>query len=139
LCKKLGRPEFGSDPRFATLQARAANQNAVYAEIGALTQKFTRRELMEILGGHIPFGPVFDVSDIVADPHFRARDMVVEIEHPGVDEKLAIAGVPVRLSVTPGGVRRRAPLLGEHTEEVMRSLGFAASAVEQLRAEQVVK
>src|SRR6266581_1064296 len=139
LCEKLGRPDLGCEERFATLEARAGNQNAVYAEIGALTRQFTRRELMEMLGGHVPFGPVFDVSDIIADPHFRARDMVVELDHPGVEEKLAIAGVPVRLSATPGGVFRRAPLLGEHTDEVMRSLGFSAADVERLRAEQVVK
>jgi crotonobetainyl-CoA:carnitine CoA-transferase CaiB-like acyl-CoA transferase len=87
----------------------------------------------------VPFGPVFDVSDIVADEHFRARGMVVELDHPGVSEKLKIAGVPVRLSETPGGVRRRAPFLGEQTEEVMASLGFAAAEIARLRAEQVVK
>jgi len=139
LCEKLGRPELGCEPRFATREARAGNQDAVYAEIGALTRQFTRRELMEMLGGHVPFGPVFDVSDIVADAHFRARDMVVELDHPGVDERLAIAGVPVRLSATPGGVFRRAPLLGEQTDEVMRSLGFSAAEIDRLRAEQVVK
>ena len=139
LCEKLGRAELARDPRFVTRESRAANQDAVYAEIGAATVQFTRHELMQILGGHVPFGPVFDVSDVVADPHFRARDMVVELEHPGVDEKLAIAGVPIRMSITPGGVRRRAPLLGEQTNELMRALGFKAAEIERLRAEQVVK
>jgi len=64
---------------------------------------------------------------------------VVELDHPGVEEKLAIAGVPVRLSATPGGVRRRAPLLGEQTDEVMRGLGFSATEIDRLRAEQAVK
>jgi crotonobetainyl-CoA:carnitine CoA-transferase CaiB-like acyl-CoA transferase len=139
LCEKLGRPELTRDPRFETREGRAGNQNAVYAEIGASTKQFTRHELMEILGGHVPFGPVFDVSDIVADPHFRARNMVVELDHPGVDEKLAIAGVPVRLSATPGGVFRRAPLLGEQTDELMQSLGFSAAEIDRLRVEQVVR
>ena len=139
LCGKLGRPELAREERFATRELRAANQNALYAEVGALTQTFTRRQLMAILGGHVPFGPVFDVSDIVADAHFRARDMVVELDHPGVDDKLAIAGVPVRLSATPGGVFRRAPLLGEQTDEVMRDLGFSPEQINRLRAEQVVK
>ena len=139
LCEKLGKAELAADPRFGSREARAKNQDAVYAAIGALTQQFTRRELMDLLGGKVPFGPVFDVSDIVADEHFRARGMVVELDHPGVSEKLKIAGVPVRLSETPGGVRRRAPFLGEQTEEVMASLGFAAAEIAQLRAEQVVK
>ena len=139
LCEKLGCPQLARDPRFASRELRAANQNALYEEIGGLTQKSTRRELMDLLGGHVPFGPVFDVSDIVADPHFRGRDMVVELDHPGVDEKLAIAGVPVRLSATPGGIRRRAPLLGEQTDDVMQSLGFSATEIERLRAERVVR
>jgi len=139
LCAKLGRPELARDPRFLTRESRAANQDALYAEVGALTGNFTRHELMKVLGGHVPFGPVFDVSDIVADPHFRGREMVVEMEHPGVEEKLAIAGVPIRMSATPGGVRRRAPLLGEQTEDLMRALGFAGAEIERLRAEQVVK
>jgi crotonobetainyl-CoA:carnitine CoA-transferase CaiB-like acyl-CoA transferase len=139
LCEKLGRPELAREGRFATREARAGNQNAVYEEIGALTRKFTKRELMAILGGHVPFGPVFDVSEIVADEHFRARAMVVELDHPGIEEKLAIAGVPVRLSATPGGVFRRAPLLGEQTDEVMRGLGFSPAEIDRLRLEQVVK
>ena len=139
LCEKLGRPELVREERFLTREARAGNQNAVYAEIGALTQRFTRRELMAMLGGHVPFGPVFDVSDIVGDPHFRARDMVVEVEHPGVEEKLAIAGVPVRLSATPGGVFRRAPLLGEQTDEVMHGIGFSAADIDRLKTEQVIR
>src|SRR5262245_38800876 len=139
LCEKLGCPELAADPRFASRESRAANQNALYAEIGALIEKRTRRELMELLGGHVPFGPVFDVSDIVADPHFRAREMVVEVDHPGVNRKLAIAGVPVRLSATPGGIFRRAPLLGEQTDEVMAGLGFSAAEIAQLRTEFVIR
>jgi crotonobetainyl-CoA:carnitine CoA-transferase CaiB-like acyl-CoA transferase len=139
LCEKLGAARLACDPRFATREDRARNQDAVYAEIGALTRRHTRRELMQLLGGHVPFGPLFDVTDIVADPHYRARDMVVELDHPGVPGKLAIAGVPVKLSQTPGGVRRRAPLLGEHTDVVMQSLGFSTNEVAHLRAANVLK
>jgi len=139
LCRLIGRPDLIDDPRFRTREDRAANQDQVYAQVGAFTAARTRHELMGLLGGQVPFGPVFDVSDIVADPHFRARDMVVELDHPGMMRKLAVAGVPIRLSETPGGVRRRAPLLGEQTDEVLRGCGFSAPEVERLRAANIVK
>ena len=139
LCEKLGAGQLACDPRFATREDRARNQDAVYAEISALTRRHTRRELMQLLGGQVPFGPVFDVSDIVADPHFLARDMVVQVDHPDVPARLAIAGVPVKLSQTPGGVRRRAPLLGEQTDAVMQSLGFSSSELARLRTANVLK
>jgi crotonobetainyl-CoA:carnitine CoA-transferase CaiB-like acyl-CoA transferase len=139
LVRLIGRAGLATDSRFASREARAANQDALYAEIGAFTQTRTRRELMAVLGGKVPFGPVFDVSDIVTDPHFCAREMVVALDHPGLDRKLAIAGVPVRLSQTPGAVRRRAPLLGEQTDEILAGVGFPADAIARLREAGVVK
>ena len=139
LCRLMGTPELARDPRFLTRESRRAHQDALYAEVGAFTARHTRRELMAILGGHVPFGPVFDVSDIVADPHFRARDMVVPLEHPGVSAKIPVAGVPIRLSETPGGIHRRAPLLGEDTDAVLGMLKVSAAEIERLRAAQVVK
>jgi crotonobetainyl-CoA:carnitine CoA-transferase CaiB-like acyl-CoA transferase len=139
LCQLIGREDLIADPRFGSRQERSAHQNAVYAEIGAYTSQHTRRELAALLGGRVPFGPVYDVTDVVADAHFRARDMVVDLDHPGLTQKLAVAGVPVRLSHTPGGVRRRAPLLGEQTDEVLRGCGFSADAIAQLRHNGIVK
>jgi crotonobetainyl-CoA:carnitine CoA-transferase CaiB-like acyl-CoA transferase len=63
----------------------------------------------------------------------------VELDHPGLDQKLAVAGVPIRFSDTPGAVWRRAPLLGEHSEEVLRSCGLSAPAIAHLRAGGIVK
>jgi crotonobetainyl-CoA:carnitine CoA-transferase CaiB-like acyl-CoA transferase len=139
LCRLIERPDLIADPRFGSQQERATHQIAVYTEIGAYTAQRTRRELAALLGGHVPFGPVYDVTDIVTDPHFRARDMVVELDHPGLDQKLAVAGVPIRFSDTPGKIWRRAPLLGEHTDEVLRSCGLSAPAIAHLRADGIVK
>jgi len=139
LCRLMGRADMAADPRFATREARHAHQDAVYAEVSAFTERHTRRELMDILGGQVPFGPVFDVSDIAADQHFRARDMVVPLDHPGTSGKRAVAGVPIRLSETPGGVRRRAPLLGEDTDKVLTALGLSPAAIERLRADKAVR
>jgi crotonobetainyl-CoA:carnitine CoA-transferase CaiB-like acyl-CoA transferase len=139
LCRLIGRPDLIADARFGSQQERATHQNEVYAEIGAYTAQRTRRELAAVLGGRVPFGPVYDVTDIAADAHFRARDMVVELDHPGLDQRPAVAGVPVRLSDTPGEIWRRAPLLGEHTDEVLRGCGFSAHLIACLRANGVVK
>ncbi|MEL0082541.1 MAG: CoA transferase, partial [Gammaproteobacteria bacterium] len=69
-----------------------------------------------------------DVTDILGDAHFQLRDMLVELDHPGVDGKFTVAGTPLKLGLTPGGVRQRAPLLGEHTEEILAQLPAEASA-----------
>jgi len=139
LCGLIDRPDLIADPRFSSQQERATHQNAVYTEIGTYSMQRTRRELAALLGGHVPFGPVYDVTDIVADAHFRTREMVVELDHPGLDKKLAVSGVPIRLSDTPGEIWRRAPLLGEHTEEVLRGCGLSAQSIDQLRTAGIVK
>ena len=76
--------------------------------------------------------------DIFDDPHYRIREMIVDVEHPGCAEPVQIAGVPIKMSATPGGVRRRAPLLGEHTDEVLLDMGITPQEIERLRASRVV-
>ena len=71
----------------------------------------------------MPVGPIHDYGQVVDDPHTLARGMVVEMEHP-VEGTIRGLGIPVKLSDTPGSIRRAAPLLGEHTEEVLRQAGF---------------
>ncbi|HAC33773.1 MAG TPA: CoA transferase, partial [Gammaproteobacteria bacterium] len=83
----------------------------------------TKAELQQLLGGKVPFGPVNSVTDIMGDAHFQLRDMLVELDHPGSDDLFTVAGTPLKMSRTPGGVRHRAPLLGEHTAEVLGQLG----------------
>jgi crotonobetainyl-CoA:carnitine CoA-transferase CaiB-like acyl-CoA transferase len=78
------------------------------------------------------------VREIVADPHFKARDMVVEVPHPGLDRNVAIAGVPVKMNKTPGKVARRAPLLGEDTDAILGELGFASSDIRRWREDKII-
>ncbi|HUN49667.1 MAG TPA: CoA transferase [Candidatus Sulfotelmatobacter sp.] len=139
LCRLMGREELASDPRYATRQARAEHQDLVYAAVGDFTRRHTKHDLMGILGGHVPFGPVFDVSDIVADPHFKVRQMIVPLEHPGSPTKVAVAGIPIRMTETPGSIRRRAPLLGEDTDAVLGMIGMKPAEVARLREHKIVK
>jgi crotonobetainyl-CoA:carnitine CoA-transferase CaiB-like acyl-CoA transferase len=134
LAHAVGRPELIRDERFATNAARVRNTQQVVDIIEAFTSVRSKAELAECFGGQVPFGPVYTSKEIFEDPHYRARGMLVEVEQPGSSTPVKIAGVPVKLSATPGTVRRRAPRLGEHTEDVLRAAGYDAASIAQLRA-----
>lgn len=139
LARRIGRPEMADDPRYATNPARVAHAAEVIAAVEAFTRERSKAQLAQILGGVTPFGPVYTAEDIFADPHFRQRDMIVDVEHPGCATPVQIAGVPIKMSQTPGRIARRAPLLGEHTDEVLRDqLGLGQDTLARLRAEGVI-
>lgn len=133
-CGLIGRPDLIDHPDFATIPARRGNADAVYAEVETFTMAHTRAELSALFADKIPFSPIMDARDIHADAHFAAREMLVEIDHPGSAQRLRTIGTPVKLSRTPGGVRHRAPVLGEHTDEVLAEAGFSADRLAALRA-----
>lgn len=127
LCELMARPDLIEDPRTVTQDARIAHQDLVYDTIGDFTSKFTKAELAGKFGGIFPFAPVYDAADIARDPHFTSRGMVVEVDHPGLKTSVRVAGVPVHMTATPGSVRHRAPLLGEHTTEIVAELHRGAA------------
>lgn len=132
-CETIGRPELAEDPRYVTVAKRVENESEVYAIVEAFTSERTKAELMTVFGGVIPFSPINDAGDIHAEPHFAARDMLPKLDHPGSAGRFSVAGVPAKLSRTPGAVRHRAPLKGEHTDEVLAEAGFAAHEIAALR------
>lgn len=138
LCRLIDRPEFATDPRFITVQDRRANQDVLIATVSDFTRQRTKQELLKHFGGKVPFSPVYNVRDIVADPHFAARDMLPWVPHPGLDHEVQIAGVAVKMTETPGRVRHRAPLLGEHTDEYLKTIGLGVGDIARLRADRIV-
>jgi len=138
LCRLIDRAEMATDPKNLTVQDRRANQEAIIAAVSAFTRQRTKQELLKHLGGQVPFSPVYNVRDIVADPHFAAREMLPWVPHPGLDHEVQIAGVAIKMTETPGKVRHRAPLLGEHTDEYLKSIGCSASDIDRLRAGKIV-
>jgi crotonobetainyl-CoA:carnitine CoA-transferase CaiB-like acyl-CoA transferase len=98
----------------------------------------TKAEIAEALDGKVPFGPVNTAAEILADPHVKVREMLAEIEHPGSGTPVTVAGTPIRMTRTQGGVRSRAPLAGEHTDEVLCGAGMDADRLAGLRAAGVV-
>jgi formyl-CoA transferase len=124
LCRAIGRPELARDARFADRAARLANRAALIDEIETTTAKESRAHwLARIDAEGVPCGPINTYPEALADPHALAREMVVDLVHPGAGPIKAL-GVPVKLSETPGAVDRPAPLVAEHTDEILRLLGY---------------
>jgi formyl-CoA transferase len=120
LCATIGREDLPGDPRFATNADRMANRPELAAELErALAARTTADWVDALLDAGVPAGPILDYAQVAADPHTRAREMVVELEHPEAGTVRAL-GIPVKLSATPGTIRRPAPLLGQHNDEVLR-------------------
>ena len=122
LCGMLGAPELEADPRFATNADRVRNNEALVALLEARFREKPSAHWLEALQKlGIPSGPVLEFEEAMADPHIVARGMVVETEHPAAGT-IRTLGIPVKMSDTPGTLRRPAPRLGEHTAEVLGSL-----------------
>lgn len=132
LLEAVGAPELGDDPRFANNVERMRNLSALNA---ALTSLFKRRSLADWLRrleeSGVPAGPVLDIGQMHADPQALAREMIVETAHPTAGQVKAI-GLPIKFSHTPGGVRRAAPVLGQHTREVLREHDFSDAEIDQM-------
>ncbi|MDP3898044.1 MAG: CoA transferase [Mesorhizobium sp.] len=134
----IGQPELATDPRYATNHERLLHTAEVIGMVEAWTKPRTKAEISLALDGRVPFGPVNTAADIYADPHIAARNMLVEVEHPGSAKPVTIASTPIRLTVTPGGVHHRAPLTGENTDEVLGGLGLDADEIAALKARKIV-
>ena len=134
LCDRIEASHLKADPRFSSPAARGQNRVELERLLGEQTARFTKAELTERLGGAIPYGPVLQMDEIAADPHFAVRAMVVDVEQPGSARATGIAGVPVKMTGTPGRIERRAPYLGEHTEDILRAAGLSDAEIERLKA-----
>ena len=109
------------------------NQSALAARIEEVTTQRPRAHWIALFeANEIPCGPINNYEQVFADPHVLARDMAVEIEHPTLGRMKSL-GSPLKMSATPTNPRRRAPMLGEHTEEVLREYGFSESEISALR------
>jgi formyl-CoA transferase len=134
----IGRPDLRTDERFATGPARARNGAALTAEIEGWTGQREKREVMKAFAGRgIVCGAVLDTAEVLADPHLRERETIFDLDHP-TRGRFPVVGCPVRLSDSPVEAAR-APLMGEHTEDVLRSLaGYTREEIQQLREKRVI-
>jgi crotonobetainyl-CoA:carnitine CoA-transferase CaiB-like acyl-CoA transferase len=130
----LDREDILLDPRFATYEARLTNREELHDLLTAEFARFTREELLTLAArNRLTIGPVYDVLDILADEHYRARETIVETE-----DGVVLHNVVPRLSGTPGAIRSPAPALGQHSAEILGEIGVDADELERLREEGVV-
>jgi crotonobetainyl-CoA:carnitine CoA-transferase CaiB-like acyl-CoA transferase len=135
----VGRPDLIADPRCKDDLARADHHELINEVMSAWTSTRARQEVIEQLeGARIPCGPIYDLGGVLADPQVQARELLTYVAYPGSTRPVPIANTPVRLSETPGAVRRHAPTLGEHTDEVLQELGFTGTEVAAFRASGVI-
>lgn len=140
LCHEvIRRPDLLEDPRFATNHLRGQNVEvleAVLEEIFVTRDKQAWLEACDRAG--VPAGPINNFAEALQDPHYQAREMIQEMEHPVIGRMKTI-GFPGKLSRTPARIRRPAPLYAEHTDEILEQLGIDKVRCEQLRRKGVIK
>ena len=130
----LGAPQWLGDPRFRSNAERMANLPELASLMNERLKARPVREWIAALeAGGVPCGPINSIADMAADPQTAAREMVLELEHPRAGRTRAL-GLPIKLSATPGRVARPAPLLGEHTREVLQEYGFSGAEIDALYA-----
>lgn len=138
VARLLGHPEWGEDARFATNPQRVRHRETLIPLLaeGFLTQ--TRRAWLEALdAAGVPCGPINTVDEAFADPQLRHRGLEIHLrDEKGLD--VPMVGCPIKLSDTPVEYRRRPPALGEHTDEILASLGYDAVSIAQLRKTNVI-
>jgi formyl-CoA transferase len=133
LAQRMGRDDLAEDERYQTTPQRLDRREEVEGAVSAWTSVRSKAEIAEALGGKVPFGPVLRVDEIFGDGHTAARGMLAEVELPGVPEHpLVIADTAIKMTGTPGGVRFRAPLVGEHTAHVLAGIGYTPGEVAEL-------
>ena len=138
IVKVIGAPQLADDPRFRTNGDRMRTLKELTPLVAERLRKRPSADwVREFEAAGVPVGPVNRIGDMLADPQVIAREMVVEVDHPKAGRTKAI-GFPVKFSRTPTRVERAAPVLGEHTDEILRSLGYDAARIRELRAEGAV-
>lgn len=139
LLEALEASELGNDPRFMDNAARMQNLAALEATLTPIFQRRTSAEWLRRLEEvGVPTGPVLDIRQMHSDPQALAREMIVETTHP-TSGKVKAIGLPIKFSETPGGVRRAAPLFGQHTKEVLGAHGFSDAEINRLAAKGVIQ
>lgn len=135
----MGEPQWLDDPRFKDDISRGDNGALISERLASwCAERSSAEVLAEMEAARIPAGPVMSPQQVLDDPHVAARGMFKQLSYPGADKAAPVMDTPFSLSATPAGVKSRAPLLGEHTDQIMTELGYSQAEIEQLRSIRVI-
>lgn len=135
----MGEPEWSEDPKYKTDRNRGDNSVAVSERMSRwCAERTSEQALDELEAARVPAGPVYAPQQALDDPHVAARRLLKMVEYPGLPGPAPVADTPVRLSLSEAGIRHRAPLLGEHTEVLLKELGYGEQEIAALRAARAV-
>ena len=138
LMSTIGRPELGADPQLADNAGRVAHVDKIDEAIGQWAAQRTVDEVLTTLDkAAVPAGRIYTVADIAADPHYRARDMLDEVQMDD-GSVLAVPGIVPKLSRTPGSHRRNAPQIGQDTDAVLGEMGLSPEQIQTLKDQGIV-
>ncbi|OBB59227.1 formyl-CoA transferase [Mycobacterium sp. 852013-51886_SCH5428379] len=138
-CRLMGREDLVDDPRFADDDLRWRNGDVLNDVMARWCADKPKAEVLALLeSAKLPAAPMHSTQEALDDPHVAAMGYLQRVDFPGAAHPVPITDTPFRMSATPGTIRRRAPLLGEHTDEILDGLGYDAEAIARLRAEQIV-
>jgi crotonobetainyl-CoA:carnitine CoA-transferase CaiB-like acyl-CoA transferase len=130
----VGREDLIDDPRLADDLSRGNNSQIINEATSAWCAERTRDQaIAELEAARVPCGPCYNLDEVLADPQVNSRSLLEQVEYPGGKKPVPIASPPIRLSETPAAACRRAPTLGEHTDEVLGELGFTPEEITALR------
>ena len=137
--KLMGEESWLQDPRFATDMDRGENGELLSARMQMWCKDMSTKEVLDALDeARIPCGPVLSAKQVLQDPHIKAMDFLQDMNFPGLKKPIPINTTPVKLSQTPGTIRQRTAKLGEHTDEILNSLGYTADKISEMRNARVV-
>jgi crotonobetainyl-CoA:carnitine CoA-transferase CaiB-like acyl-CoA transferase len=138
-CQMVDRPDLADDPRLSSDAARAVHGDELCDIMSVWCRTRANDDVIaELVRFDLAVGPVYRPQDVLDDPHVKAIGQLVELGYPGTPAAAPIADFPLTLSETPGGAQRRAPTLGEHTDDVLAEVGLSIEQIDELRAADVL-
>jgi len=135
----MGEDHWLKDPRFKDDISRGDHGEIISERLAKWCAVRSSEEVLAAMEeARLPAGPIMSPQEVLEDPHIEAKGLFQPIDYPGLDKPAPIMQTPVELSETPGEIRHRAPTLGEHTDSIMRELGYQQAEIDELRAQRII-